>query len=96
MGSDGRKEAVLLGMAEYHRLMGKLEDLQDALALDRAERTSKKLIPYSSVQKRLKRAGKLKNAWRVRVRDHRVLYRIDDERQEVAILHIGHRRDVHR
>lgn len=59
VGSDGRKEAVLLGMAEFHRLMGKLEDLQDALALDRAERTSKKLIPYSSVQKRLKRAGKL-------------------------------------
>lgn len=59
VGSDGRKEAVLLGMAEYHRLMSKLEDLQDALALDRAERTSTNLIPYSSVQKRLKRAGKL-------------------------------------
>jgi hypothetical protein len=59
VGSDGRKEAVLLGMTEYRRLIVKLENLQDALALDRAEGTSKKLIPYSLVQKRLERAGKL-------------------------------------
>lgn len=40
--------------------------------------------------------GKLKNGWRVRIGDYRVLYRIDDELQEVAIFHIGHRRDVYR
>lgn len=40
--------------------------------------------------------GKLKNGWRVRIGDYRILYRIDDERQEVAIFHIGHRREVYR
>ena len=55
----GRKEAVLLGVAQYRRLLRKIEDLEDALALDRAEQTSRKLIPYSAVRKRLKRAGKL-------------------------------------
>lgn len=55
----GRKEAVLLGVAQYRRLLRKIEDLEDALALDRAEQTSTKLISYSSVRKRLKRAGKL-------------------------------------
>ena len=29
-------------------------------------------------------------------RDHRVLYEIDDSRKLVAVLHIGHRRDVYR
>ena len=55
----GRKEAVLLGVAQYRRLLRKIEDLEDALALDRAEQTSTKLISYSSVRQRLKRAGKL-------------------------------------
>ncbi len=59
VGSNGRKEAVLLRIAEYRRLMGKLEDLQDAVTLDRAEYTSKRLVSYSTVRKRLKRAGKL-------------------------------------
>lgn len=59
VGPNGRKQAVLLEMADYRRLLAKLEDLQDALALDRAERNSKTLLPYSLVRKRLKRAGKL-------------------------------------
>ncbi len=59
VSSGGRKEAVLLRLAEYHRLTAKLEDLQDALTLDRAEDTSKKLVPYSVLRKRLKRAGTL-------------------------------------
>jgi hypothetical protein len=39
--------------------MRRLEDLEDALALDRAERSAKKLVAYSSIRKRLRRAGKL-------------------------------------
>ena len=58
----GRKEAVLLGVAQYRRLLRKIEDLKDALALDRAERTSKKLISYFSVSRRLKAAGELRGA----------------------------------
>ena len=34
--------------------------------------------------------------WRVRVGDHRVLYRIDDDRLVVLVIRIGHRRDVYR
>lgn len=59
ISADGRKQGVMLEMAHYRRLLQKIEDLQDALALDRAEQTSVKLIPYSEVRARLKRAGKL-------------------------------------
>ena len=59
VGTSGRREAVLLDMNQYRRMLRKLEDLEDALALDRAERTSKKLVPYEDVRRRLKRAGKL-------------------------------------
>ena len=55
----GRKEAVVLDLGEYRRLLQKIEDLEDALTLDRAEQTSKDLMPYGQVHARLKRAGKL-------------------------------------
>jgi len=37
-----------------------------------------------------------REGWRIRVRDYRVVYEIDDQRQVVTIFHIGHRRDVYR
>ncbi len=40
--------------------------------------------------------GKLKEGWRIRVGQYRVLYRIDDDAQEVRIFDIGHRREVYR
>jgi len=46
-------------MNQHRVCCKKIEDLEDALALDRAERTSKKLVPYEDVRRRLKRAGKL-------------------------------------
>ena len=33
--------------------------------------------------------------WRIRVGNLRVVYEIDDGRQIVTVLHIGHRRDVY-
>jgi len=59
VGPDGRKHAVLLDIVHYRRLLRKIEDLEDALALDRAEQTSKKLVSYTSARSRLRRAGKL-------------------------------------
>lgn len=59
IGPDGRKRAVLLQVKQYRRLLRRIEDLEDALALDRAERTSKKLLSYGTVRERLRRAGKL-------------------------------------
>jgi len=44
-------------------------------------------------------AVKLRGAddvWRIRVGDHRVLYRIEDDLLLVLIIRIGHRRDVYR
>jgi len=59
VSSAGRREAVLLGVGQYKRLLERLEDLEDAMALDRAEKTSKKLVPYDEVRARLRRSGKL-------------------------------------
>ncbi|MBI2917913.1 MAG: type II toxin-antitoxin system RelE/ParE family toxin [Chloroflexi bacterium] len=36
------------------------------------------------------------NLWRIRVGDYRVLYGIDDSIGEVAVVRVGHRRDVYR
>jgi mRNA interferase RelE/StbE len=40
--------------------------------------------------------GKLHEGRRVRVGQYRILYKIDDDAQEVSIFEIGHRRDVYR
>lgn len=40
--------------------------------------------------------GSLKNAYRVRVGDYRLVYTIDDENSVLEIVRIGHRRDVYR
>lgn len=37
-----------------------------------------------------------RDAWRVRVGDYRVIYRIEDERLVVVVVTVGHRRDVYR
>jgi len=36
-----------------------------------------------------------REGWRIRVGVYRVIYEIDDERQTVTVLHVGHRRDVY-
>ena len=35
-------------------------------------------------------------SWRIRIGDYRVIYDIDDQRQPVVVLHIGHRRAAYR
>lgn len=57
-GSEQR-DVVLLRRSHYRRLLRRIEDLEDALALDRAESSSKKLLAYADVRERLKRVGKL-------------------------------------
>ncbi|MCG2773202.1 MAG: type II toxin-antitoxin system RelE/ParE family toxin [Desulfobacterales bacterium] len=42
-------------------------------------------------QKLTARAG-----WRVRAGDFRIIYEIDDKRETILVLHIGHRRDIYR
>jgi mRNA interferase RelE/StbE len=36
-----------------------------------------------------------REGWRIRIGDYRVIYEIDDAKQILTILHIGHRRDVY-
>jgi mRNA interferase RelE/StbE len=36
-----------------------------------------------------------REGWRVRVGAYRIIYEIDDAKQEVTVLHVGHRRDVY-
>jgi mRNA interferase RelE/StbE len=37
-----------------------------------------------------------REGWRIRVGDYRVIYEIDDTKQILTVLHIGHRRDVYK
>lgn len=37
-----------------------------------------------------------RDAWRIRVGDYRVIYTIDDARQQVVVYAIGHRREIYR
>ena len=57
IGPKGKKEAVQLGLSECRQLIPRLEDLEDAVALDCAEETCKGLLPYCAVRKRLKGVG---------------------------------------
>jgi mRNA interferase RelE/StbE len=39
--------------------------------------------------------GNLKEFWRYRIGDYRVICYIQDEKKTVRIMHIGHRKDVY-
>ena len=77
------------------RAARKLESLPKAVVerLDRAI-LSLATIPRPAGTKRL--SGRLHEGWRVRVGNYRILYKINDDAQEVIVLEIGHRREVYR
>ncbi|MCY3871406.1 MAG: hypothetical protein OXG87_17795 [Gemmatimonadetes bacterium] len=49
----GRKTAVLLSIKDYRALMQRLEDLEDALDLDRAVETATGFREYSEIRAEL-------------------------------------------
>ena len=49
----GRKTAVLLSIKDYRALMQRLEDLEDALDLDRAVETATGFREYSEIRTEL-------------------------------------------
>ena len=59
MGRTEQNDLLLVRRSHYRRLLRRIEDLEDALTLDRAESNSKNLLDYNEVRKRLKRVGKL-------------------------------------
>jgi hypothetical protein len=56
---SGQNDVLLIRRSHYRRLLRRIEDLEDALALDRAENSSKGLVDYAEIRERLKRVGKL-------------------------------------
>jgi hypothetical protein len=59
VGKSGQKDVLLVRRSHYRRLLRRIEDLEDALTLDRAESNSKNLLDYAEVREGLKRVGKL-------------------------------------
>jgi len=55
----GRTKSVLLSVSQYRRLLQHLEDLEDALELDKAVRTGKKFRDYTEIHVGLRKAGRL-------------------------------------
>ena len=49
----GRKTAVVLSIKDYYALMQRLEDLEDALDLDRAVETATGFREYSEIRSEL-------------------------------------------
>jgi hypothetical protein len=57
VGKSGQNDLLLVRRSHYRRLLRRIEDLEDALTLDRAENNSKNLLDYAEVRNRLKRVG---------------------------------------
>lgn len=58
--ASGRKKSVLLSVSQYQKLMKELEDLRDALDLDRAEEESEGLVSYDEARKTLQKEGRFR------------------------------------
>ncbi|WP_420267150.1 type II toxin-antitoxin system RelE family toxin [Candidatus Magnetominusculus dajiuhuensis] len=37
-----------------------------------------------------------REGWRIRIGNYRIIYEIDNERKDVTVLDIGHRKDIYR
>lgn len=57
---QGKKVAVQLDMPTYRKLASLLEDLEDAAALENADRRGPKFRPYNEIRKELADKGLLK------------------------------------
>jgi len=56
---SGKTAGIVLDIKTYRRLIQRLEDLEDALELDKARRAAKKFRPYHEIRTELKKAGRL-------------------------------------
>lgn len=59
VNEKGRKTAAVLSMKEYCALMQRLQDLEDALALDEAVETATGFREYADIRRELQSEGKL-------------------------------------
>jgi hypothetical protein len=56
---NGKPKAVILDFQSYRRLRQHLEDLEDALELDKARRAAKSFRSFEAIRAELKKAGRL-------------------------------------
>lgn len=56
---SGKKQAILMDIKEYSRLLKRLEELEDALELDKAVRAGGEFRDYAEIRAELLRAGRL-------------------------------------
>lgn len=57
--SRGRKKAVILPIKEFNRLIERLEELEDAVALDEALENAGEFTDYRQIRESLKEEGRL-------------------------------------
>jgi len=56
---NGEKKYVILGISQYRKLLGKIEDLEDALDLEKAVKGAKSFRNYDEIRKELKSKGRI-------------------------------------
>jgi len=56
---NGEKIYVILGISQYRKLLGKIEDLEDALDLEKAVKGAKSFRNYDEIRKELKSKGRI-------------------------------------
>ena len=56
---NGEKEAVVLSITEYLKLLELIEDLEDAVELEHAVKTTQSFRPYEEIRKELIHKKKL-------------------------------------
>lgn len=56
---DNRKKAVVIPIANYQKMLRKIEDMEDAIDALRAKKEAKDFFKYSDVKKELRAKGKL-------------------------------------
>jgi len=56
---DGQPQSVLLSLADYQRLLNRIEELEDALALDDAVASAQGFRDYDEIRAQLEKDGRL-------------------------------------
>ncbi len=56
---NGKKKYVILGISQYRKLLEKIEDLEDALDLEKAIKEAKSFRNYDEIRKELRSKGKI-------------------------------------
>ena len=59
ISEKGERKYVVLNISQYQKLLKKIDDLEDALDLDKAVKEAKSFRNYKEIRKELKAAGKL-------------------------------------